>query len=66
MLVVTVWDDFDMLNWASDGKYLSEHILSYARAQVANVEMGAPRSFGWATHAYRIHDLRERRRKEII
>jgi len=42
MLVVTVRDDFDMLDWACDGKDLGEHVLGYARAQVADVEMGPP------------------------
>lgn len=42
MLVVTVWDNFDMLDWASDGKDLSEHVLSDPRAQVADVEMSPP------------------------
>ena len=42
MLVVTVWDDFDMLDRTSDGKDLGEHVLGYPRAQVADVEMGPP------------------------
>ena len=42
MLVVTVRDDFNMLDWASDGKDLREHVLGDPRAQVADIEMGAP------------------------
>lgn len=42
MLVITVWDDFDMLNWASDGEDLREHVLGHPRAQVTDIEMGSP------------------------
>ena len=37
VLVVTVWDDLDMLDWTGYGKYLREHVLGHPWAQVAHV-----------------------------
>jgi len=41
VLVVTVGDDFYMLNWTSDSEDLCEHVLGDPRGQVSDIEMGA-------------------------
>jgi len=46
VLVVTVGDDLDMLNWASDSEYLREHVFGDPRGQVSDIEMGASLSAG--------------------
>ena len=42
VLVVTVRDNFNMLNGASDGEDFSKHVLSHPGAKISNVKMGAP------------------------
>ena len=41
VLVVTVGDDFYMLNWTSDSEDLREHVLGDPRGKVSDIEMGA-------------------------
>ena len=42
MLVVTVRDDFNVLDGTSDGEDLGEHVLCHSRTQVPNIKMGPP------------------------
>jgi hypothetical protein len=42
MLIVAIGNNFNMLNRPCDGKDLAEHVLSDARAQISNVEVGTP------------------------
>ena len=46
VLVVTVGDDFYMLNWTSDGEDFCEHVFGDPRGEVSNIEMGASLSVG--------------------
>jgi hypothetical protein len=40
VLVVTVGDDLDVLDWTSDSEDLCEHVLGDPRGQVSDIEMG--------------------------
>jgi len=59
MLIVTVWDDFYMLDRSSDGENFGEHVFRDAGAQVSDIKMSAPRSIRRSSHAHWIHDLED-------
>ena len=46
MLIVSIGDDFDMLDGPSHGENLCKHILRDPGAQIADGEMGPPLNVG--------------------
>jgi hypothetical protein len=46
VLIVTVWNNFNMLYGAGNGEDFGEHVLRDTRAQVSDVKMSTPLNCG--------------------
>jgi hypothetical protein len=66
VLVVSIGNNFNVLDGARDGEDFCEHVLGDTGTEVSDVEMGAPldihfthRSLCGAAHTHWIHDLKK-------